>query len=125
MNDAASEHSHITSWAISSGSAMRPIGWSASTWASSGVAPEPVVDHLGSGRTRADGVDADALGRELERRRLREPDDTVLGGDVGTHPRKPDEPGSGRAVFTNVATVAVLQDARDLVLHAEGTRRSA
>jgi hypothetical protein len=63
---------------------MRPIGsWAMTAFAALvSVAGKP-AHHLGVDDSGADRVDADALGGVVERRRLRQADQAVLGGGIG------------------------------------------
>ena len=82
--EAASEHSQTTAAAISSGVPIRPIGsWRDHLCAAFGGAAGEALHHRGVDDAGADGVDADVRCRVVERGRLGQADDAVLGGDVG------------------------------------------
>src|SRR3954465_12279611 len=67
------------------------------------------VGHRGVHGTRAHGVDPDTARCQLQRGDPGEPEDRVLGGRVGTHPRHPGHPGVGGGVDDRAA---VGQDRR-------------
>jgi hypothetical protein len=116
MNAAASEHSHMTAAAISSGVPIRPTGSWAITAAFESATGE-ALHHLGVDDPGTDGVDAHVAVGVVERRRLGQADHAVLGGRVRGLAAEASNAGARGGVHER--TAALLEHERDLVLHAQ------
>ena len=115
---AASEHSQTTAAAISSGLPIRPTGSSAITFARpSARAAGEAVHHRGVDVAGTDGVDADVLRGVVEGRRLVRPITPCFAAVYAGLPLMPMTP-APEDVLT-IAPPALLEDQRDLVLHAQ------
>ena len=126
----ASESRNATGPAMSSGSPMRRSGWrSAIAGASSSKLSRPTVGHRREHEPRRHGVDADAVGPDVDGERAHERVDAALGGAVARIARRADARELARDQHQrSAAPERAERGARDALRHGQvgraGCRRS-